>query len=381
MTRFGTEQRMTASPKPELTPSGRIVSIDALRGFDMFWIAGGEEIFHSLHRVVGSPLTNLLHTQLQHVAWEGFHFYDLIFPLFLFIVGMVLPFSLTRRLEQGQSRPALVKHLVTRLVLLFLLGLVHNGLLDLNFHVLRVPGVLQRIAICYVVAGLIVMNTSWRGQAAAAAVILIAYWSIMALVPVPGFGAGEFTPQGNLSGLIDRTLLPQPFCCYKFGDNEGILSTLPAVATTLLGALAGCWLRSFRSPQRKAGGLALAGVASLALGNLWGLWFPIIKNIWTSSFVLVAAGWSLLLVALFYWIMDVRGWQRWASFFIVIGMNPILIYVVRSQFNFAHITRVFVHGFTPLFGAYFPVVMDFCTMMTGWLFLYFLYRKKMFLKV
>ena len=201
------------------------------------------------------------------------------------------------------------------------------------------------------------------------------------ILPVPGFGAGVLTPEGNLSGFIDRKLLPQPLCCYAFGDNEGILSTLPAVATTLLGVLAGHWLRSSRRPLRKAVGLALAGVVSLALGSLWGIWFPVIKNIWTSSYVLVAAGWSLLLVALFYWIMDVRGWQRWASFFVVIGMNPILIYVVRSQFDFALVARVFVRGFIASFGAYSPVVMDFCSMMTGWLFLYFLYRRKIFLKV
>jgi predicted acyltransferase len=372
---------MPDASKPDLVPSSRLGSIDALRGFDMFWITGGEEIFHSLHRVVGSPLTNFFHTQLQHVAWEGFRFYDLIFPLFLFIVGLVLPFSLTRRLERGESRGELYRHLARRLALLFLLGLVHNGLLDLRFHELRIPGVLQRIAICYFVAGLIVMNAGMRGQAMAAGAILIAYWAIIALVPVPGFGAGVITPEGNLAGFLDRMLLPQPFCCYQFGDNEGILSTLPAVATTLLGVMAGHWLRSGQSPQRKASGLALAGVACLILGNLWGLGFPVIKNIWTSSYVLVAAGWSSLLVALFYWIIDVRGWRRWSFFFTVIGMNPITIYVLRSQFNFVHITRVFVRGFINLFSAYAPVAMDFGVMMTGWLFLYFLYRKKMFLKV
>ena len=367
--------------KSEPIPSNRLVSIDALRGFDMFWIAGGEEIFHSLDRVAGSPLTHLFHSQLQHVAWEGFRFYDLIFPLFLFIVGMVLPFSLTRRLERGESRGALYRHLAVRLGLLFLLGLVHNGLLDFNLHELRIPGVLQRIAICYFVAGLVVMNSSVRGQVITAGAILFSYWAILALIPVPGFGAGVITPEGNLAGFLDRTLIPQPFCCYQFGDNEGILSTLPAVATTLLGAMAGHWLRSGQSPQRKAGGLALAGLACLVLGNLWGLGFPIIKNIWTSSYVLVAAGWSLLLVALFYWIIDVRGWRRWAFFFTVIGTNPILIYVLRSQFDLAHVTRVFVRGFINNFGAYTPVVMDFCVMMTGWLLLYFLFRKKIFLKV
>jgi predicted acyltransferase len=372
---------MGGDTKPDSTASSRIASIDALRGFDMFWIVGGEEIFHSLYRVWPSSLTTLLHTQLIHVDWEGFRFYDLIFPLFLFIVGLVLPFSLTRRLERGADRRELYKHLARRLVLLFLLGLVHNQLLNFNFHDLRIAGVLQRIALCYFAAGLIVMNAGVRAQAVITGGILVAYWAIMALVPVPGFGAGVLTPEGNLSAYLDQKLLPGPFCCYHFGDNEGILSTLPAVATTMLGVLAGHWLRTKAAPLRKAAGLALAGIACLLLGNLWGIWFPVIKNIWTSSYVLVAGGWSLLLLALFYWIIDARGRRRWAFFFTVIGVNPITIYVIRSQFDFGIITRIFVRGFIDDFGPARPVVWHFLVMMTGWLFLYYLYRKKIFLRV
>jgi predicted acyltransferase len=359
----------------------RVASIDALRGFDMFWITGGEEIIHALHKMAPGHATNLLNLQFEHVQWAGFHFYDLIFPLFLFVVGVVLPFSLTKRLEAGASRGRLYRHLVKRLVVLFALGLVYNGLLDFNFHHLRIAGVLQRIALCYFFAALIVMNTKIRGQAAFFAGILLVYWAVMMLVPVPGAGAGVMTPQGNLASFIDRHLLPRPYCCFAQGDNEGILSTFPAIATTLMGVLAGHWLRSRQTPTRKTIGLALAGVASLIVGFAWSFNFPIIKNLWTSTFVLFAGGWSLLLLALFYWIIDVRGYRRWSFFFTVIGVNAITIYLVYHLFDFGTITTIFVHGFINRLGPAQPVFWAASVMMTGWLFLYFLYRKKIFLKV
>jgi predicted acyltransferase len=265
--------------------------------------------------------------------------------------------------------------------MLFFLGLVYNGLLNFRFHELRIPGVLQRIAVCYFIAALVMMNTGVRGQAAVAGGLLVVYWLVMKLVPVPGIGAGVLTPSGNLSAFIDQHLLPRPFCCYTFGDNEGILSTIPAVSTCLMGALAGHWLRTSRPPARKALGLALAGVASLVLALVWGHWFPIIKNIWTSSYVLFAGGWSLLLLALFYWIIDVRAYRRWAFFFIVIGLNPITIYVLRSQLNLAIVANVFIHGFVNYLGPYKPVFFDLSVLAVGWLFLWFLYRQRIFLKV
>jgi len=371
-----------ADPTTRHSPiPGRIASIDALRGFDMLWITGGEEVIHSLRKVNHSSLVNGLSLQFRHVAWQGFRFYDLIFPLFLFIVGLVLPFSLTRRLEAGASRSEIYWHLGRRLILLFFLGLVYNGLLDFNFHELRIPGVLQRIAVCYFVAALVMMNTGVRGQAAVFGGLLVVYWLVMKLVPVPGIGAGVLTPAGNLSAYIDQRLLPRPFCCYTFGDNEGILSTIPAVATCLMGALAGHWLRSSRPPGRKALGLTLAGFVCLILALIWGHWFPIIKNIWTSSYVLFAGGWSLLLLALFYWIIDVQGYRRWAFFFTVIGLNPITIYVLRSQFDLGTVANIFVRGFINHFGPYKPLFFDLCVLAVGWLFLYFLYRQKIFLKV
>jgi len=372
---------MGGASNPEGPVAGRIASFDTLRGFDMVWITGGEEVIHALCKSLPGPLTEALDRQFHHVHWQGFHFYDLIFPLFLFVVGVVLPFSLTRRLEKGARRAELYTHTVRRLVLLFFLGLVYNGLLDFNFHQLRLAGVLQRIAVCYFLAALVVMNTTVRQQAYLTGGILVVYFLILRLVPVPGIGAYVLTPEGNLGGYLDRHLLPRPFCCNAFGDAEGFLSTIPAVATTLLGVLAGHWLRSNHSPQRKAAGLAGAGVACLALGALWGIWFPIIKYLWTSTYVLFAGGWSLLLLALFYWIIDVRGFQRWAFFFRVIGLNAITIYVVWRFFDFGIITRVFVHGFIDYLGPLAPAFYALSVLATAWAFLWFLYRQKIFLKV
>jgi predicted acyltransferase len=374
-------ERLMAETHPPQYVSGRIESVDALRGFDMLWISGGDQIIRALHRAANNDFTAALDTQFHHVAWEGFRFYDLIFPLFMFIVGVVLPFSLTRRLEQGADRGRIYRHLVRRLFLLILLGLVYNGLLNLNFSELRVTGVLQRIAIGYFFAAIILMNFSIRGQALVTGGILVGYWLILMLVPVPGHGAGNLTPEGNLVAFIDQKFLPKPWCCYEYGDNEGLLSMIPAIATTMMGVFAGHWLRANTPPARKAKWLAIAGAAALAVGWLWGLVFPIIKNIWTSSYVIYSGGWSLLLLALFYYVIDVRGWRRWAYFFTIIGLNAITIYVLRSQFDFYHVAHIFVRGFIGSLGEWQPVARAFFSMLAGWCFLWFLHRQKIYLKV
>lgn len=368
-------------PKPFIQK--RVASIDALRGFDMFWIAGGESIIHAIYKVWPSATTQALNGQFEHVPWEGFHFYDLIFALFVFMAGVVLPFSLTRRMEEGANRGQLYRHTFQRFALLFLFGLIYNNLLDFNLHTLRIPGVLQRIAIAYLVAGLVVMNTSIRGQAMVFGGILIAYWLIVWLIPVPGFPHSAWaTMEGSLPGFIDRHVIPFKTCCYPFGDNEGVISNLPAVSTCLLGTLAGHWLRSTKyTPSRKALGLAVGGAASLLVAWVWSFQFPIIKNIWSSTFVLWAGGWSLLLLALFYWIIDVKGYQRWSFYFKVIGMNSITIYLADRFFDFGSITRIFLHGLLPHMGAIAPLVWSCSVVFTAWLFLYFLYRQKIFLRV
>jgi predicted acyltransferase len=355
-------------------------SIDALRGFDMFWIMGADDLAVAILNRSHWTLAPALTAQLEHAAWEGFRFYDLIFPLFLFLVGCVLPYSLDKYRATPNRAYA---RIARRAGLLVLLGLICNGLLNFNWPDLRVSGVLQRIGICYGVAALIVLQCRVRGQVAAAIGILLTYWALLALVPAPGGVAGDLARETNLAGYLDRLLLPgkilEPY--YGFGDNEGLLSTVPAIATTLLGALAGQWLKSSAAPWRKVGGLAAAGCACLASGYAWSFAFPIIKNLWTSSFVLVAGGWSLLLLALFYAVIDVLGWHRWAFFWIVIGANAITIYVVPRFLDFAHATEFFLGGTARLCGTYGTIVLLAGTLLAKWLFLWWLYRQRVFLRV
>ncbi|RPH97267.1 MAG: DUF5009 domain-containing protein [Calditrichaeota bacterium] len=368
--------------KEDKAVSKRIVSIDALRGFDMFWITGGDSIFPALFTLIGTPFFLGLSRQLEHTEWNGFTFYDLIFPLFMFIMGTTMPFTLTKYIERGDSKRKLYTHVIRRSALLFILGLVNNGILGLNFAEMRYAGVLQRFAVCYFFAALIVIHVRKpKVQAIWAAAILLVYWLMMALIPVPGYGMNVLTPEGNLASFIDRLLLPGRFCCFELGDNEGLLSSIPAVATVLLGVLAGHLLRSNIVQQKKVRFLALAGVGSLIIALIWNLVFPINKLIWTSSYVLYAGGWSLLLLALFYWIIDVRGWQKWAFPFVIIGMNSITIYIAQAVFDFGVIAHIFVQGFIHHLGDFRPLFWAICVFAVKWLFLLFLYKKKIFLKV
>lgn len=361
-------------------PQGRVVSIDAIRGFDMFWIIGGGGLFLALFKLFDNPVFAVLANQLEHSRWHGFTFEDLIFPLFLFIVGLSMPYALTKRIERGDSHADLYLHIAKRTLVLFALGLVYGGFLKFQFDTMRWVGVLQRIAVCYFFASLIVMNTSIRGQILWTASILVGYFAVMKLVPAPGFTAGDLSPEGNLAGYIDRLLLPGRFCCYKFGDNEGLLSTIPAVSTTLIGVLAGHWIRSGVDMMKKVKGLVIGGAACLAAAIVWNFVFPINKLFWSSSYVLFAGGWSLLLFALFYWIVDVKECRTWAFPFIVIGLNPITIYVAQGVFDFGVIAHIFVHGFIDKTGAFQPLLWAMCVLAVKWLFLYFLYRQKIFLK-
>lgn len=291
-----------------------------------------------------------------------------------------MTYSTSKRLERGDSRKDIYIHVIKRTLTLIILGLVVNGLFDFNFADFRYAGVLQRIGICYFFAPVILIHASKKWQAILAIIFLIVYWTAMEFIPVPGFGAGVLTPEGNLSAFIDQHLLPGRFCCYRFGDNEGILSTIPAISTTLLGVLTGHWLRSSFSKNKKVIGILLAGIVSVILGLLWNLVFPINKLIWTSSYVLFTGGLSFLFLALFYWIIQIRGYQTWSFPFVVIGLNPITIYVLSAVFNFGSIVNIFVHGFIDYLGEFKPLFWTLCVFSVKWFFLYFLYKKKIFLK-
>jgi predicted acyltransferase len=377
--------------------SQRLVSIDALRGFDMFWIIGGEAVIERWAHWGEWPYRDELSKQLQHVKWEGFHFEDLIFPLFIFLVGVVLPFSLAKVTEPGASRRAAYWRILRRTLLLYVLGLVYygkNGILNLDFADQRYVGVLQRIAICYGIAAFITLWTRVPGQVAILVAILVGYWAILTKIPVPGTDAGPFTEAGNLSGYLDRMLLPGRSWVQRDGrnfyDNEGLLSTLPAVGTALLGVLAGQWLRSGYGAFLKTIGLAVAGGVCLAAGMGWSEYapdpikFPVIKLLWTSSYVLIAGGWSLLLLALFYGIIDGLRFRSWAFFFVVIGANAITIYVAHDIVNFSYTANFLFHGLIDWSGRTYDfdaVALAISILAVEWLFLYVLYRNRVFLRV
>ncbi len=341
----------------------------------MFWIVGGGAAVASLAKVHQNPLTVLLREQLGHVRWEGFHFEDLIYPLFLFIIGIVLPFSLTRRLEGGESRGHLYLHFLTRSLMLIVLGNIPGGLLSFTQWPF-LGGVLSHIGLCYFFAAVLVLHTSWRSRVGIVAGYLVCYWLASILVPVPGHGAGVFTEEGSLASYIDRHFISGNLW------NEGPASTPSGICIILWGSLAGEWLWSSRLGNEKAAGLALLGLASVIVAYLWSFSFPMIKRVvWSSSYVTYACGWSLLLVALFYWVIDVKGYRRWAFFFVVIGTNAITIYVLAGIVNFDHIAHLLVQGMEARAGILKPVVLPLGVVGVEWLLLWFLYRHKIFFRL
>jgi predicted acyltransferase len=365
--------------------SSRLTSLDALRGFDMFWIVGGEEVVHALRKISGSDVVRVLDNQMDHVPWEGFHFYDLIFPLFVFVVGVSLVFSLGKTLAQ-EGRAAVIKRLVRRAVLLYLLGLFYYGGFDrlprgeyAPFHQIRL---LQRIALAYLFAGLAFCFLNTRAQVVLFVGLLVGYWALLTYVPVPGVGSGDFTEGKNLANYIDRQYLP----LRKWDgdhDPEGLLSTLPAIATCLLGVFAGTLLRSTRfGSGQKVLALLGGGLVLLAIGWLWNEQLPVIKKIWTSSFVLVAGGYSCLLLGTFYLVIDVWRFEAWARPFVWVGMNAITIYMVHNIVNFDQLAHRLVGGdLKPYFGKWDELVSA-CVVVAITLGLcHFLYRRKIFLRL
>ncbi len=279
------------------------------------------------------------YAQLRHAAWNGWTFTDMIFPFFLFIVGVAMTFSFARRVEQGADKRTLVGHAARRAAIIFALGLIINGFPFGLFGSIwsvdtwRIPGVLQRIAVCYFIVSLIFLYSGLRARILWTVGFLAAYWLAIFLIPVPGFGAGVLEPRGNLLWFVDSHLLaghtwvwaPTPGF-----DPEGIISTIPAISTTLFGVLAGHWLRSGRPGTRKAGMMILAGVVLLAAAWILSIWLPFNKNMWTSSYAVLMAGWASAFLGILFWIIDVRGLKRWATPFVIFGMNAITVYVASE---------------------------------------------------
>ena len=363
--------------------SQRLYSLDALRGFDMLMIMGLGSIITNFAKATGSPFFQTIADQFEHPEWNGFHLYDLIFPLFLFLAGVATPYSVGRQMEKGVAKSKLVIRVVKRGLLLVLLGIIYNnGLQILPLSEMRFGSVLGRIGLAYMFANIIYIFTKQRGQIVWFCLLLIGYWLLLEFTSAPGFAMGDLSMQGNFTSYFDRLFMPGKL--YEaIHDPEGFLATIPAIGTALLGIFAGSLLKNNPMNQkRKVLFLLVAGIISLMIALAWNLVFPINKNLWTSSFVLCCGGISLILLAVFYYIIDVLGHKKWAFFLKVIGMNSILIYMSGHFINWMYSTDFFFHWLGQLVGdPYNAVVLGICMVFVEWLFLYFMYRKKVFLRV
>lgn len=362
--------------------SSRLLSLDVLRGFDMFFIMGGGSLMIALCAALGAPDCAFA-KQFHHVSWDGLAFHDTIFPLFLFIAGVSFPFSMAKRLSHGAKRSSIVWHTLRRGLTLIFLGLVFNGFMKLDFAHLRVFGVLQLIGFAWMVAALLYIWLGLKARIAIAAILLIGTAVLFRFVGAPDFPSDTpFSAYGNLGCWVDRTFIGVNHIIGKVYDPEGTAGLLPSIVTPMLGMFAGDLLRSSLSGGRKAAILFIASALLIGAGLLMSIEVPIVKKLWSSSFVLVVGGYSAAMLALFYFIIDVKGWHGWTLFFRVIGLNSITIYLAQRIIGF-HKASEFIFGGTAglLPSAWQPVGTSIAYIATCWLFLYFLYRKNIFLKV
>jgi predicted acyltransferase len=391
------------NPALDPSPVQRLLSLDVLRGITIAFMImvnnnGGEGAWSFMH----------------HAEWNGLTATDLVFPTFVFVVGASIVFAFHARLKRGATRAQLAIHTVQRAVILFLLGMVVNGFPFFELVHMRFYGVLQRIAICYLVVGLFYIwdQRVWT-KVAALVFCLVGYWVLLRWVPVPGAGMpGRDIPfmdkAMNLTSWLDRLIMPHHLYLewngpdpHNLRDPEGLLSDLPAFGTALLGMLTAFWLRGQRAAKTTALGLAAGALTCLALGYLWSLEFPLNKNLWTSSFVLVAAGWSLTVLTLSYWAMDVWNWGRGQSKglvypWLVLGSNAITAYmfseIVPGLLDRIHFMaggkqtnplgwiadHVFAHLPTPGLAAF---AYSFMTLAYCFIPVWIMYRRKIFVKV
>lgn len=381
---FGRRQMNVPEEERQVKPQGRVMSIDALRGFDMFWIIGGGAMFASLDQIFDHPATAWIKTQLTHVKWEGFRFEDLIMPLFLFVVGVVMPYSFAKRLDRGESKKKLYIHVVMRTVILFILGMIAQGhLLEYDLSRLHIySNTLQAIAAGYLIAAVILLNLNWVWQIAATGILLVLFWALMMLVPVPGHGAGVLTPEGNLAIYLDRVIFGR-FIDGTDPPYTWILGSMVFPCTVMLGVFAGHVLRSKKDANFKVLWLLIVAVGCLVAGLIWGqvFVFPIIKHLWTSSFVLFSGGFCYLLLALFYYVIDVKGFKKWAFGFVVIGTNAIAVYMATHLVSFRNIAGVFVQGLEKYTGNWYQLISSSAGFALVWLILWWMYRKKTFIKI
>ncbi len=370
-----------------MTASGnaapRLRSLDALRGFDMLWIVGLAELVHQLAKVSGYGWLQGMAHQLEHVPWEGLRAYDLIFPLFMFAAGMSVPYALLPKLERGESRGMLLLAIWRRALLLVLLGIVYNGGLELKFATQRYASVLGQIGLAYGIAATVFLFTgTWKARAAWCGGILACIAGLQLLFPVPGHGAGVLTQEGIVNAWVDRMWLPGRLHATYF-DPEGLLCIVSAAALTLGGVMAGDYVRSWGEPSLTAAGrMLLAGAALLLAGWLcWRLGYPPIKSAWTTTFNLLAGGICLWLFVIFYLLVDFLPESDWSFPLQVVGMNPLTIYLAEKIIPFPAISRFFFGGLARLSGIWGEVVIILGVLLIEWLLLWFLWKKRVFLRV
>jgi predicted acyltransferase len=361
----------------------RLQSLDTLRGFDMAMLLGGGGIIVALSELTGWNWMEALATQQHHVEWEGFRFYDLIFPLFMFISGVAIPYAINSKIENGVAKSKLLKKIFIRLLALIGLGLLYNGILSRGFTNFRYVSVLSQIGFGYFFAALICLySKNIRGTVYWLLGIMGGVAALQLFVPVAGHGAGTFEPATSINAWLDQLLIPGRLHGKVF-DPEGVLCIISAVTITLMGALAGYVIRSGKSvPAKKALYIALAGAGAIVLAQVLSPFYPIIKKMWTVSYVLKAAGVSALLLSLFYYVIDVKGSKNWTLFFRVFGMNSITIYMGARIIGFRDVSRFFL-GWTSVhineqWGALFITI---GVLIIEWALLLYLYKKKIFLRV
>ena len=410
-TNRASETEAVQAPDRPAARAERIVSVDALRGFDMFWIIGGEAVAKALEKLSNGPVISAIATQLQHVEWEGFHFFDGIFPLFLFLIGVSIVLSMDRMLAKVGRKGALIR-IVKRSALLFVVGLFYYGGVSRAWPDVQLMGVLPRIALCYLVAATLYVLLPRKGIVIAAVLCLAGYWAMMMFMPFPDVNLkhstlgkkgsqseavlpanvtstvrGTFEEGHNLAHYVDARWLPGKKRNLYY-TNEGLLSTIPAVANTLFGIMAGWLLVSTRlSGKQKVAWLLGAGATGIALGMLWGLEFPIIKRIWTSSFCLLTSGFSAIMLGVFYLVVDVWRWQKWCTPFLWIGTNALTIYLAVNLVDFESIAARFVGGdVAAFFDAHLAkgmggLVIALVALSLPILIVRFLYQRKIFLRL
>lgn len=368
---------------PLLKPNTRILSLDALRGFDMFFISGGGTFLVLLEGKTGLSFVDGMARQLVHPEWNGFTFYDFIFPLFLFIAGISLSFSLNSGLSKGISKSRLYKKVFFRMLILICLGILYKNAPIPFFEPsqIRFGSVLGRIGFASFISCLIYLNFRSLHRLVWVGGILLAYYAALFLIPVPGYGAGDLSFEGNLVGWFDRNFMPGRLL-QKTYDELAILTQFPALCLTLLGTLAGDLLRKQQTDGQKLLRMVIYGLIGIALGLIWSLHFPINKHLWSSSFILLTAGMAFWSMALFYLLIDVLGYRRWAFVFQVIGINSLAIYLAYRFIDFRFTSRLLFDGlYDPLDESWHNVFEAFGALVLVWLFLYFLYRQKIFIKI